>query len=60
VAVMARKLTFRRWDDFAEILLTFGRWERVGMGMAGMKNPGCRRCGGRGLWVYGTGVFRRG
>ena len=33
---------------------------RVGMGMAGMKNPGCRRCGGRGLWVYGTGVFRRG
>ena len=51
VAGMARKLTFRRRNDFAEILLTFGRWERAGIGMAGMKNPGCRRCGGRGLLV---------
>ena len=23
--------------------------KRAGMGMEGMKNPGCRRCGSRGL-----------
>ena len=28
VADMARILTFRRWDDFAEKLHTFRRWER--------------------------------